>query len=485
MRHIMAIGTVGVLCVLLGGGFLLARRSGAVLDGGVLLPQINRLVAGWEAQNVPESGRLVTIMMNDSKLSSLVDKLSKKTSKAESAVEAEELPVGGLPSGFGKLTSWFGKTFFRGSLSAGDGAAFAGSFQASNPVVWEHSGFDDADEEEMARELMKSIIRANEAGAEVNIVTRGIAAAAALKAVTRLEKLAVKGRPVTVNKMIALNMNRPTLKRLDSSFFSKFSRPPNLNSLANIWRSPSPPSPRKIELYSPNQNGDWVPLDKLLPAIGLYRPQASGPVLVDADLAKFVDILFNRANTMEKVVAYAASIARVNEAKLAAEQVAQAATEKTAAEKGAARKVKYEHLASRDLKGRAYDTKVSKPVDSLSAISGGWLAEERKKAKTADQDTNSSGQQQTGDWRKHGKAANCKNGNCSWYDAMSYCQGRLFSVAELKKLYQNRDYGSQKWAGATYWSSEELNQTHARIVTSGGAVNSYNKTYTDPWVWCK
>jgi len=444
MRHIIAVGSFTVLGFIALSGFWLARKSKAALEPGVLFPQVSALVVGWDSQNVPESGRMVNIIVGDSEISSLVNKLSdSKNSGLQSVLDAETLPAANQ-SGFKRFGGWFKRTFLRKTMSSGVNGALAKAFPNSpNTITWTHKGFETASEEEMVRELMKAIIKANDAGAEVNIVTQGIAALPALKAIKRLEGLVRKNRPVSVNKLLALDMNKPTLMKLDPSFFQKFKRPANLNEYANVWRSPSPPNERKIELFTRNHNGVWLQADKLLPTLGLNKapPDVSKPVAVDADLAKFAGILLNRVNTLEKVVDYMVKTA-----------------------KGKAEAERLITATARNLEGAAFQKQIhanvaSEPVDSLSAINADWLKGEIAKA-----DKNGVRSEQT--WKggggdetssgQSGGASNCNKGHCSWYDARAYCGGRLPTVAQLESMYQAECTGDKlsDTCGKGYWSSE-------------------------------
>ena len=207
MRHVLSIGGVIALCVVLGLGFMLARKSKAALAEGVLFPQVSALVSGWDSQNTPESGRVVNIIVGDSEISSLVNKLSGTSSGEQSVLDAEILPSADKPSFVSRLDSWFKRTFLRRTMSAGGVGALAQSFpNLPNTITWTYTGFETAGEEEMAREFMKAIIKANDAGAEVNIVTQGIAALPALKAIKRLEGVVRNNRQVSVNKLMALDI---------------------------------------------------------------------------------------------------------------------------------------------------------------------------------------------------------------------------------------------------------------------------------------
>ncbi|PIU20315.1 MAG: hypothetical protein COT18_02920, partial [Elusimicrobia bacterium CG08_land_8_20_14_0_20_59_10] len=263
----MAIGVIAVFGLLAGGGFLLARRSKAALERGVLFGQVNQLVAGWQAQGVPESARSVNLVVDDGDIGALVGKLSKSAAKG-AAGEGELLPAA-RSSGLG---GWFRRTFFRrGLASAKPGPLAAALAGNANTVTWTHNGFADVDEEEMAREFMKAILAAHDAGAGINILTRGAAAAPALKALKRLEGVTRANRPVAVRKLVALAMNQATLRKLDPVFFGDFKRPAGLGEQLNLWQ-PAASGPRRIELYTRRSDGLRLEADKLLAALGLYRP---------------------------------------------------------------------------------------------------------------------------------------------------------------------------------------------------------------------
>ena len=124
----------------------------------------------------------------------------------------------------------------------------------------------------------------------------------------------------------------------------------------------------------------------------------------------------------------------------------------------------------------------SKPVDSLSAIGGGLLKEEAKKAEKETKKPERQQQPQTGQAdNKRGNGANCKGDppRCNWWDAKAYCGGSLPSVDQLKAWYNSECAGGRK--GSIYcdtwlWSGEETSADVARYVGfSGGNVNEVGK----------
>ncbi|MDO8804585.1 MAG: hypothetical protein Q7R35_09135 [Elusimicrobiota bacterium] len=467
MRHLLFIGGVAALCVVAGLGFWAANKSKAALEPGVLTAQVNTLAAGWEAKNVPAAGRVVNIIISDADTAALADKLSESDSSGAAGLptvlDGETLAYADKPPVWKRILVWFKRTFLRKTMSAGEDSLLVKSLgNLPNTLAWTHKGFETASEEEMARELMKAIIKANDAGAEVNIITRGPAAAPALKAIKRLEGAALKGKSITVNKLLALDMNKTTLQKIDPVYFDKFKRPGNLNEWVNVWSPPSPPSRTTIELFSQNRNGVRFYADEIFPEMGLpiINPPEPRATVADPVVLKFTQALINHPAGIEKALDYLAQAAKAK-----AEQKKIAVT-------------------ARDLLGRAYKREITastapkpalQPLDSLSALNAGWLKEEVKKdEKPAANETRMENQTGSAD-NQAGNASNCNKGYCNWYDAKASCGGRLPTVAQLQSWYQAECTGGRQGntCNKEYWSSEKSGSGSARLVFfSSGKVSS-------------
>lgn len=423
---------------LLVAGFWLAHKSNAALEPGVLSAKVDQLVAGWTAQNTPAANRVVDLIISDARSATASEENAEARATAYSSEEMAVLDSAKEPSFGAKLSTWFRRTFFRRNMSAAENTAFVEAL-ATKPTAatWTHQGEETASEDEMIREFMRAILKADAAGAQVNIITQGRAAAIALKAVKTLKNAKrTGGGIVTVNKIIAVDMNRPTLKRINSAFFSNFSKPENLRELVYIWHPPAEPKKTAIEIFSPKYNGIQFDGDTLFPMMG------GGKATTAQYIIQLVQVMVKQAYAMQQVIA--ALSGKAEERKAA--DIAKADEEK----KWSAPVVK------RDLKGRAYNTdspgeepQGSKPQDSLSALIAGQKEDSPKPEKPAQNQTKKAEGYK-------GTPANCKGDrpSCNWYDAKAYCGGRLPTVNRLKALYSKQCPSGGCWG--TYWSSEEV-----------------------------
>jgi|GEM_PF-2543765 len=464
MRHLLAIGGLVFICIIAIPGFWLARKSKAALEPGILSAQVDKLVAGWTAQNTPASNRVVDLIISDAQEAE--EEKPEDRAAAYSSGDMEVLSTANKPSGLAKMGIWFRRTFFRRSMSAGEDTAFVESFSDNpNAITWTHKGEETASEEEMAKEFMRAILKADDAGAEINIITQGAAAVAALKAMKILKNVKrPDGHMPTVSKVVAVGMNRPTLQRIDSPFFRNYSKPDNLREIVYIWNPPAEPKKTTIEIFSPRYNGKRFDGAELFPMMGGRGTNAEY-------IIRLVTVMAKKLYAMEEV------IGRL-EAKIQEKKQAERA-EAEAKAKAEAKKTYTAEVVSRDLLGRAYKKEAPKPaqpMDSLSAIGGGWLKEEAEKADKETKRTqkkNRPAQTRTKQAdNKSGNRANCKAGRageyprCDWYDAMKFCNGGLPTVNQLKAWYNNECTGGRQanTCSGWYWSSEEYSAGLARRV---------------------
>lgn len=441
MKRLIAICGVVAVCLVAGLGFMLARKSRAALDPGILTAQVNTLAAGWESRNIPATDRVVNLIISDVQ-APLPPPGGDENSGSRSVLDSDTLSIADEPPVWKRAGIWFKRTFLRRTMSAGEDGGLAEAFPNIPSAVWTHKGFETASEEEMALELEEAVIKAGEAGAEVNIITQGISAAPVLKAIRKLEGVSRKGKNIAVNKLAALDMNKPTLQKIDPAYFGRFKRPGNLNEWVNIWRPPSPPHRATIELFSQSHNGSRFYADELFPEMGLriINPPQPKATAAEPEMLKFVQALIKQSAVIEESIDYLAQAARTG-----------AQQEKAA-------------ILARELADRAYKTEMaaaaprpaSQPQDSLSAIGGGWLKKETVKIK-----------------------------KITWRGAVDYCKkkgGRLPTVNELKNMHNAECVGGR--SGNTcdyrYWSSDVKSAGNAWAVdfydgSAGGSLkNGYN-----------
>ena len=470
MKNPILIGAIAVFCVISALLFWRAGVSRTALRNGPLSAKVDALTADWNANNVPPESRKVTFVISDTEMDDMVGKLYAKDASgggaAEVSLAGDTLPTGGEPSVFGKMLDWTQRTFFRGGMTAPKQTAFAESFVGTpGALTWSHSGFAEVSEEEMARELMKAILKANDAGAEINIVTYGVSAVAAYKAINSLKDVVRNNKVVEINRLVSVEMNKATLKKLDPEYFKNFGGLKNVREWLNIWTTSSRIQPVTIELFAPTVNGIRFPGRDLFPMLGI-----TGEITAK-DLTRLVKELTKTTVALEKLLGYWSQVAKAK-ADARAKAVAEA-RRKT---------VEYKHLASRDLMGRAYtkDEPVKaapQPLDSLSAINGGWLKEENEKAEK-EAEKQKINQTRTSN-RQEQPVDRCEEGHCNWNEAVEYCKKkglRLPTANELKNTNRTECSGG-RWSIATcrkqYWTSEEYSKTEAWYVGFNDPENGW------------
>lgn len=345
MRYLV----LGVLCVAAVFGFWRAGLSRGAVQAGALVPQVDARVEEWKTRNVPASRRTVDIVISDSETAALEDMLPENT-EGLSAWDSQALTLGNRPSPLKKLTTWFRRKFLRRSMHAAEATMFAKAFSDDpDAVVWTHSGFASASEAEMQSEIGRAAAKALAAGARVNIVTQGISAVPALRAVEAL-KGAEKGAPAPVHKFVAVDMNVPTLQRYSPQDYAKFARPKNAGEWAGVWTSASSPETATMELFSPAYDGMRFSCNEVLSVLGV-EGEASA-----ADVIWLVKSLIRQNFPMEQVAVYLEKASKGKERESAADLAAKRHREEFERKKAAKRS--------------------TKPEDSLSAINSAWLAKE-------------------------------------------------------------------------------------------------------------
>lgn len=246
MKYLFSIGTAGLFCFIALAMFLLVHLRGISTGPGSMDAQLDELSADWTARNVPMSDRLVTLVLSD----------------AESS--GEPLALARLPSAPARLKGWLRRTFLGDSRAASD-SAFARNFSGDRAtVLWTQASFPSAEGEAMTRDVRAAIIKAHDAGAELDIVAQGFSAGSALKALQSLDGTTRGGAKVGVNKLVTVGMNWPALDDADPYF--KFARPDDLREWAAIWTTSSEPARSEIALFSDGENDALYPAEALYPS---------------------------------------------------------------------------------------------------------------------------------------------------------------------------------------------------------------------------
>lgn len=111
----------------------------------------------------------------------------------------------------------------------------------------------DQGEDAFVRSLANDILRAQQAGAQVDIVAQGRAGEAALKAVKLLEGDEAKPG-VPLRSLVAIGLDEERLQKRDPGTFKEFKRPRNLQQWANLWKDRSGMS-LVTTFYTPEASG--------------------------------------------------------------------------------------------------------------------------------------------------------------------------------------------------------------------------------------
>ncbi|MBI4677871.1 MAG: group II intron reverse transcriptase domain-containing protein [Elusimicrobia bacterium] len=217
LRHGVPITMAGLLAVIAVMGFWRVH----VLSGrdiGVLTGQVDDKVADWEARRVPASQRAITFVLSDAR------------SGQDPFVEPPD------PTQWQRTMEWLGHSVFAGKPAETSLTVFAESFQGEqSAVTWVHDGFSKVSEEGMEKEISKAIVKAHDAGAEINIAAQDASGVTVLKALKKLEGVERGGVKVGANKVILAGTSWPKLKTIPSLSAYDFSKPGNIIELANIW----------------------------------------------------------------------------------------------------------------------------------------------------------------------------------------------------------------------------------------------------------
>ncbi|MBI5209892.1 MAG: hypothetical protein HY927_07970 [Elusimicrobia bacterium] len=413
MRYLVTIGVAGSFCLMALGGFW--RLHGlSQRELGVLTSQVDAMSSGWESKKVPAGNRVVNFVISD----------------AESGPDPFVLPE--EPGPLAQAMAWFKRSFVGGSPAAAEPAALAKSLaDAPGAIAWTHEGFSVASEEAMTREIAKAIVKAHDAGAEINIVAQGVSASPALKALKSLEGAVRGGQKVGANKVVLVGMNPARLKRIAPVFFMDFKKPGNVLELANIWvpREDFVNKTPVVQLFSRSQNGTEFPAQDLWPMLAGQESAIMNLILI-------VRELIAKVSAMEAVVAPLAQAA--------------AARAEEAQKRAVTMKSHDGHYFQREAATPAPSPPAAAPAappqDSLSMIKGGQeyseaAAEAAKAAQAAKPAANRPGKQEaSGDgiarWKEGEKkcASCCADVGGSWRNA-SYAGGKYGTVEERQDFW--------------------------------------------------
>ncbi|MBI4677510.1 MAG: formylglycine-generating enzyme family protein [Elusimicrobia bacterium] len=243
---------VGAMVAGISGLALWRAKTLAERTVGVMSLPVERLAADWDAQKVPQGRRVVTFLLSDARAA------------ADPFMVAPE-PRGGLVETAG---GWVNRNLIGAPPVVQTPTELGRAFDSTTLVRWTHDGYSAFSEDAMSRELEKAIVKAHDAGAEINIVAQGEDAAPALMALKRLEGVERGGVKVGANKVMLLGMNAPRLKRIPSVSAYDFSRPGNVLELANIW-VPREEMARtmRMQVFGEKRKGGEFALDQVWPGL--------------------------------------------------------------------------------------------------------------------------------------------------------------------------------------------------------------------------
>ncbi|PIS47111.1 MAG: hypothetical protein COT17_05185 [Elusimicrobia bacterium CG08_land_8_20_14_0_20_51_18] len=441
----------GILLLVLVFSFIalwLSRGAKACLEPGVLGSQMNKVVKFWADSNIDQGNRTVDVIISDALNAGEAEAKKEQAEGEVSDPDAEILPAANKPSFFQVMQ----RTFFRETASAEGDTDFIKAFNnRPNIITWTHKGRISVSEKEMAAEITKVILRAGEAGADINIVTQGFAAAPALKAIDALKTANRNGRVPVVNKLVALDMNRPTLERINPAFSPKFQRPDNLKEWVNMWRNPSAGNMVIIELHNSEHKG------KRFSGGEIFIPFIIQRGISDQDMVNLVKNFIQKGFSLQQVLDYLFQYVKNKIAEAAEKGKQEAAYSAATSEKAQNYKRKFAMQS------------IEQPINPLDAISMGL---EGKNKKTAD-----------------GEGEKTEIKSMTWEAGAEYCKKKgqkLPGLAELKNMWKKEcsDGENADFCKGWFWSSQETKSGNAWYVAfSSGRSGSYRKA-SSHYVWC-
>jgi len=217
MKYVLSAGVAAFL--VLGSLMAFWRVHGLeARELGVLTGGVDALSSRWQADRVPALGRVVSLIISDA------------DSGADPFVPAAE------PGSLDLTRAWFSRSIVGGGPVAVSPTPFAAAFMVDpNVVAWTHAGFSAVSEEAMLREVMKAMVKAHDAGAEVDIVAQGASAGPVLAALKRLQGVERGGVKVGASKVLVVGQDPLRLRRIADIASYDFTQPGNVIELANIW----------------------------------------------------------------------------------------------------------------------------------------------------------------------------------------------------------------------------------------------------------
>ncbi|MBI5243577.1 MAG: hypothetical protein HY922_07820 [Elusimicrobia bacterium] len=339
MKAVISIALAAAICVV--GLRFWAHQRLASAQPGPLSVGLERLIGDWTLNRIPVGSRSVTLVLADASAGGGVFSLP-----------PEDIEL----SAWEKIVSILRAAFnVPGQLrEAREPAPLARVFSAEpDAVVWTHEGFALADLEQVAREVKNVIAKANEAGAVVNVVAQGVAAAPVFKALKSLEK-----DKAGAKKVIFVGMNQMRFKRIPWISGYDFSKPGNVIELANMWDEGLTARTTGMQIFGGAHDGKKFIVEELWPYLFVKGEGVLG-------LIKLAQELIAKAESLEQVINERMQLKAEEDAKKAGEEAARKDAEE--AEEKEAESRRFVDVKTR----KETERPAAQPQDSMGMIKGG------------------------------------------------------------------------------------------------------------------
>ncbi|MCX5797563.1 MAG: hypothetical protein NTY77_18900 [Elusimicrobia bacterium] len=353
MKYYFSMGLTGLCLIVALLGFWRVHVARTVVETGVLSGKVDALVAAWNSKGVAETNRAVDIIISDA------------------ASGPDVFALIGEPSSWERFGDWIQRAFFRTRMASREDSQLVKSCSDDlSAVTWTHEGFATVSEKEMTEEVMRAVVKAHDAGAEINIVAQGVSAPPVLTALKKLEGTERAGVKVGANKVVLVGWNQPRLKRIPALAAYDFTQLGNIIELANIWVPKEEfVKTTKMQIFSRNGASAEYDVEKLWPQIGQDNRLAF--------LMRLVNGLVRQVESMQQIVNQQALAMKDWEAKKAAEEATKAAeaarrtTQEAAARDAEAKRLAEEAARKEEAAQKAAEAAVRKPGQRPSGASQG------------------------------------------------------------------------------------------------------------------
>lgn len=230
------------------GGAVLSMGRAASLNArnlGVLTSQVDAMASTWQAKQTPESGKVVTILVSD-------------VGAAYNPFEISPDPASPMQ----KLGDLAGRSLIGEPAAVqADTTLFLAFADSPQLVSWTHNRFSRVSENTLSKEFEKAVLKAHDAGAEINVVAQGADAAPVLRALRRLQKVERGGQKVGANKVFLLGASAASLATLEPGKIG------NVFEMGAVWTSRKKPGLVQMDMLIGKRAGTPVALELIWPAV--------------------------------------------------------------------------------------------------------------------------------------------------------------------------------------------------------------------------